>query len=76
MKRRHALFALFLLGPLAACEKKDDPMSPDSVTNQPATDPEEEKRLRQRRARRRSPRQLAHPLLIGQSRFCGGQPSP
>jgi hypothetical protein len=46
MKRRHALFALILLGPLAACDKKDDTMSPDSVTNQPATDPEEEKRLR------------------------------
>ncbi|HEY2873398.1 MAG TPA: hypothetical protein VGJ56_15850 [Reyranella sp.] len=47
MKRRHALLALFLIGPLSACEKKDDAMSPDSVVNQPPPDPaEEEKRLR------------------------------
>jgi hypothetical protein len=47
MKRRHALLALFLLGPLSACEKKKDDMSPDSVVNQPPPDPaEEEKRLR------------------------------
>jgi hypothetical protein len=39
MKRRHALLALILLGPLAACEKKDDTMSPDSVGNQPQPDP-------------------------------------
>jgi hypothetical protein len=46
MKRRHALFALVLLAPLAACEKKED-MSPDPVTNQPPPDPaQEEKRLR------------------------------
>ena len=47
MKRRHALLALILLGPLSACEKKDA-MSPDSVVNQPQQpDPvEEEKRLR------------------------------
>ena len=46
MKRRHALLALILLGPLSACEKKDD-MSPDSVVNQPSPDPvAEEKRLR------------------------------
>jgi hypothetical protein len=46
MKRRHALLALCLLGPLSACEKKDD-MSPDSVVNQPPPDPaEEEKRLK------------------------------
>jgi hypothetical protein len=46
MKRRHALLALILLGPLSACEKKDD-MSPDSVMNQPPPDPvQEEKRLR------------------------------
>ena len=47
MKRRHALLALILLGPLAACEKKDDTLSPDSVTNRPQPDPaEEERRLR------------------------------
>jgi hypothetical protein len=47
MKRRHALLALILLGPLSACEKKDDTMAPDSVVNQPPPDPaEEEKRLR------------------------------
>lgn len=46
MKRRHALLALVLLAPLAACEKKDD-LSPDSVINQPPPDPtQEEKRLR------------------------------
>ena len=46
MKRRHALLALILLGPLSACEKKDE-MSPDSVINQPPPDPtQEEKRLR------------------------------
>jgi hypothetical protein len=48
MNRRHALLALILFGPLAACEKKDDAMSPDSVRNQPPQpDPaEDEKRLR------------------------------
>jgi hypothetical protein len=47
MNRRHALLALILLGPLAACEKKDDTMSPDTVVNQPPPDPaEEERRLR------------------------------
>jgi len=47
MKRRHALLALILLGPLAACEKKDDALSPNAVTNQPPPDPaEDDKRLR------------------------------
>ena len=47
MNRRHALLALILLGPLAACEKKDDTLSPDAVVNQPPPDPaEEERRLR------------------------------
>jgi hypothetical protein len=46
MNRRHALLALILLGPLAACDKKDDTLSPDAVVNQPPVDPEEEKRLR------------------------------
>jgi hypothetical protein len=47
MKRRYALLALILLAPLAACEKKDDPMSPDSVVNQPKPDPtEDDSRLR------------------------------
>ncbi len=46
MKRRHALLALILLGPLSACDEKKDEMSPDSVVNQPPPDPaEEEKRL-------------------------------
>jgi hypothetical protein len=46
MNRRHALLALLVIGPLAACEKKDD-MSPDSVVNQQQPDPaQEEKRLR------------------------------
>ena len=47
MKRRHALLALILLAPLAACEKKDDTMSSDSVGNQPPADPtQDDSRLR------------------------------
>jgi hypothetical protein len=43
MTRRSTLFALLLLGPLAACEKKDA-TSPDSVN--PPVDPAlQEKRL-------------------------------
>jgi len=41
MKRRHILRALILLGPLAACEKKDD-----SVPNQPPPDPAQEENRR------------------------------
>jgi hypothetical protein len=44
MTRRSTLLALLLLGPLAACEKKDE-MSPDMV-NQPVDPVQEEKRLR------------------------------
>jgi hypothetical protein len=44
MTRRSTLLALLLLGPLAACEKKEE-MSPDSV-NQPLDPAIEEKRLR------------------------------
>jgi hypothetical protein len=44
MTRRSTLLALLLLGPLAACEKKDE-MSPESV-NQPVDPAIEEKRLR------------------------------
>ena len=44
MTRRSTLLALLLLGPLAACEKKDE-LSPDSV-NQPVDPAIEEKRLR------------------------------
>jgi len=44
MTRRSTLLALLLLGPLAACEKKEE-MSPDSV-NQPVDPALEEKRLK------------------------------
>ena len=43
MTRRSAFLALLALGPLAACEKKDE-MSPD-VLNQPVDPSLEEKRL-------------------------------
>lgn len=45
MKRRHALLAVILFGPLSACEKKDE-TPPDSVVNQPPDPALEEKRLR------------------------------
>ncbi len=44
MTRRSTLLALLLLGPLAACEKKEE-MSPESVS-QPVDPAMEEKRLR------------------------------
>jgi len=44
MTRRSTILALLLLGPLAACEKKEE-MSPASV-DQPVDPAQEEKRLR------------------------------
>jgi hypothetical protein len=44
MRRRSIIILLALIGPVAACEKKDD-MSPDSLPQEP--DPiQEEKRLK------------------------------
>lgn len=43
-RRRSTLLALLLLGPLAACDKKEE-MSPDAVT-QPVDPAQEEKRLK------------------------------
>ncbi|MBN9088412.1 MAG: hypothetical protein J0J01_16015 [Reyranella sp.] len=45
MTRRSTLLALLLLGPLAACEKKEEGMPPATV-DQPVDPAQEEKRLR------------------------------
>ena len=45
MTRRSTLLALLLLAPLAACEKKEAEMSPETV-DQPVDPVQEQKRLR------------------------------